>query len=89
MDRESIREAKARTSEIIAYAKERVQFAWVAVRLVVLFSRTHETVDGQKKRMTKRRKESKGNDLIDQAFDGEIDVREDVKNQVKIMDRDA
>ena len=57
------------------------------MKLIRLFNRTHERVDGRNRKMTKRRKIALGRKIIDDVFEGEIDFEQDAVNQIKLIDR--
>ena len=86
MDKQTRKEIDGRTLRQRSYDKETGLLNEAARRLSKLFRQTHETVNGRRVKLSKRRKEAKGYAIIDRIFDGEINVEQDVRDQVRLFD---
>ena len=89
MDKQIKAEIRARTLKLESYENEKALLDEAELRLKRLYNQTHETVDGRRIKLTKKRKIAKIKALLDTLFDGEIDVEDDAINMLKLMNRDA
>lgn len=86
MDKETKLEIRLRTVELESYGKESTLIDAAELASIKLYKQTHETVNGRRVKLTKRRKIAKHKALIERLFSTDIDVRNDAINQVKALD---
>lgn len=89
MDLEVKKEIRGRTLKLDAHEKEKALIDEAELKLKRLYAQTHETVNGRRVKLTKRRKIAKAKKLLDVIFDGQIDVSVDTINMIRLMDGDA
>ena len=88
MDKESIKEIRGRTLRQRSQDAENAIAGKIYPKLIRLYMSTHYVVNGRKKKYNDREKEKRANAMIDKAYQGEIDITEDVRDQIKLMDSD-
>ena len=86
MDADTKKEIRGRTLRLEAYDNEVERLEALRLRLLKLYSQTHVTINGKRKKLTKRKKIAMANKLIDRAFSENVSVENDTKNQVRLMD---
>ena len=86
MDADTKKEIRGRTLKLEAYDKESERLEALRLRLIKLYSQTHVTTLGIKRKLTKRKKIAMANKLIDRAFSENVSIENDTKNQVRLMD---
>lgn len=79
-------EARLRTLKLSSYEAEKALIDAAELASIKLLSQTHETIDGKRVKLTKRRKIAKHVEIIDRIFSRDIDIRADAINQVKALD---
>lgn len=86
MEKELKQEVRARTLKLDAQEREKALLDKAELKLKRLYAQTHETINGRRVKMTKRRKIAKAKALLESIFSGEIDVSQDTINTLKILD---
>ena len=84
MNHRLIKEARARTTTLVSYAKHKKEIAKLKIELLMLLSRSHEYKNNVRIKLTKRRKVRLGNDIIKKRIKS-ISVKKDIKNQIKLV----
>lgn len=79
-------EARLRTLKLESYDSEAARIDAAELASIKLFRQTHETVDGKRVKLTKRRKISKHAEIIDRIFSDDIDISTDAINMVRALD---
>jgi hypothetical protein len=90
LDPESKKEITARTTEQIAYNKEKSIFDRLQVKLLNLFGQEFRSVRilgvRRRQRITKRQRIKMANELIDKELEGIANIEKDAINQVRLLD---
>lgn len=87
MDKRLLTEAKLRTIELISYRKAKKGMRELELRLIKIFSQTHYTSKGIRRKMTKQVKISRMHKAIDKHFESNpVELEQDVINQLKVID---
>jgi len=85
MDKSTRQEIQGRTIKLEAQEQVKSTLDTLELRLNRLYNQTHETINGRKVKLTKMRKISKANVMIDKALEVDVDISVDAINQLKII----
>ena len=79
------KEIKGRTIELHSYNDHKRNMDTLELKLIKIYSRSHETIDGVRRKITKRRRLKLGYDAIDKHVKT-LNIDKDSLNQVRIIE---